>query len=250
MAVDSSKIPILSSLHRTEQTPFPQPLLIHPVLQPLAQLTGLCWTALSVERVYLPQISTSTREPQTGHSVQMWYPRCQTEGKDPFSGTAHYTLAHAAHGGSLLMQGHTEDHAQLVEYMDVQAFSFRSTFQPVCLQPVLVNAGILPIPSPVQNLTFVHDVIFMRFPSAHLSELAGSLWIPAWSSTTSTTPHSWLASTNLLKICFEISENKLQKTSSARESKAKSFENHASSNLDWTQAAHEVNVKASSQETY
>lgn len=54
------------------------------------------------------------------------------------------------------MQGHTEDHAQLVEYMDVQAFSFRSTFQPVCPQPVLVNAGILPIPSPVQNLTFVH----------------------------------------------------------------------------------------------
>lgn len=83
---------------------------------------GLCWTALSVE------ISTLIREPQTGHSIQIWYPRCQREGKDPFPGAAHNTLANAACGGSPLMRGLTDNHAQLVEYKDVQAFFLQNYF--------------------------------------------------------------------------------------------------------------------------
>lgn len=69
-------------------------------------------------------------------------------------GTAHCTLANAAHGGSPWIQGLADNHVQLVEYKGVQAFLFRTTFQPVCPSLFWCMGGILPIPSLVQNLTF------------------------------------------------------------------------------------------------
>lgn len=50
-------------------------------------------------------------------------------------------------------------------------------------------------------------LIFMKFLSAHLSELARPLRVATLYSTTSTTPQGLLVSKNLLKICFEMPEN-------------------------------------------
>lgn len=210
-------MPILSSPHRTEQTPFPQPLLTHPVLQAPAQPAGLCWTTLSVG------ISALIREPRTGHSIQMCYSRCQTEGKEPFPGTAHSTLLMQNMVGHFWCRGSLMIMLSLLNTRITRPFSSEPLF---CQSaPSLFWCmGIFFLFLPLCRTWHLPMLIFMKFLSAHLSELAGSLRMATWYSTTSTTPQGCL-----LKICFEMPENNLQKKSSTKESEAQHFERHTSS---------------------
>lgn len=82
------------------------------------------------------------------------------EGSLPWS----CTLANAAHGGSPLMQGLAGNHAQFVEYKDVQDF-FRTAFQPVCPQHELSFLFFA-----LCRIWHLPMLIFMTFLSAHLSK--------------------------------------------------------------------------------
>ena len=192
MAVDSNEISHQSSLHRTKQTEFSQPLLIHPVLQPPDQLNGLCWASISIE------IFTFTGEPQTGHNIQIWYHRWQTEGKGHFPETTGYTLANMVN--YLWWKGHCRSMLSLLMIRISRSFSFEplsSQFAPSlcwCMGLFLPRCRIWHLPM----------VIFVRFLCAHFSNLAGSLWMAAWTSSKSTTPHRLLEYTTLLKICLDL----------------------------------------------
>lgn len=122
----------------------------------------------------------------------MWYPRCQREGKDSFSGAAHYTLLVQHVVGSPWCRGSLTVVLSLLNTRMPKPFSS----EPLLSQsaPSLFWCmGVSFLFLPLCRTRHSPMLIFMRFLSAHLSELAGSLWMATWYSITSTTPHGWLA---------------------------------------------------------
>lgn len=105
-----------------------------------AQLAALFWASLTAE------ICAWNREPQIGHSTQIW---CQTEGKAPFPGAAPLLIQHMV--GHLGCKGSLAIMLSLLNTRMSRTSSSEPLFSrsaPACV--------VLPVPCPVQNLTFAY----------------------------------------------------------------------------------------------
>lgn len=124
----------------------------------------------------------------------MWYHRCQIERITSLKLQTILLLIWNM-VGQLWCKYSLLNHAQLVDDNDLPALFFRTTFRSVCPEAVLVH-GV--IPSQVQDLAFAcaefHWVLVCSFLQTGGFPLKGN----------PSTHHILLASTKLLKICFDL----------------------------------------------
>lgn len=135
------------------QTPFPQPLPMHPVLQPCPACCSFLGSS------HCRNICLKQGAPNWSQYSDLVPNR--GEGSLPWS----CTLANTAHGGSPWMQGLTGNHAEFVEHKDVQDFFFRTTFQPVCPSMCCPSCSL-----PCAELDICLCSFSWGFLSAHLSK--------------------------------------------------------------------------------
>lgn len=124
----------------------------------------------------------------------MWYHRCQTERITSLKLQTILLLIQNM-VGQLWCKHSLLNHAQLVDDNDLLALFFRTIFQSLCPEVVLVH-GVMP--SQVQDLAFAyaefHEVLVCPFLQTGGVPLKGN----------PTTPCNLLASIKLLKICFDF----------------------------------------------
>lgn len=87
VAADKGRVLPAPSLLRAEQSQFSQPLLLHPMLQPLTILVALHWTRTSMS--VFPLLG----RPPLHTFLQMWFHKYHREGDNHLPSASGYTLA-------------------------------------------------------------------------------------------------------------------------------------------------------------